>query len=751
MRSISNIAIEPERLESRFVYQPWLQVEDFINSSRHHHTQYYDYYLETVYYKDKHEAYYPLALLLHCNTHELFHDPRQCRWLKHIAANIQNGSYQEFPHWVLLTQHTLFFTVEPEGSEYTDIQDSVYTGCYQRQIGCQLRECGFNLSQWLLYAHSCAATAVLENYGHTDLPRLQVAWGRANRSVDYKTMLPGLIFSYVGAGYGRVKLEVNGYLTLKYYRGSCSESALELLSRRYNHDAHPILGLGEKPESTQLPAELFNKTRHAKKTLKLLGELVKKQDVMDWRLLAWTLLTCTDWGRDIYKRRISSQLFQPLLTVSSPQSELTHHLTPRVLQSLMHGIEHCFNYYLHAQYQGYFSTLFRQLALWHQALSELSRLIIVQSHESVNQLSAYSHRQTFLARAISMKQYLDEWSHEIIAVSNVDYTLPEDDQASNNASQLELNIPGQQPALANEFAVQNQANDRYSTNLSIQIAHTLDDVIAHYDLLATRLKGACLKALLRRFGDDNWLYYALYMQHYNEFAQVFVLMGLIQRDLVQALSSLFAIQPSSWLSHNLESELVGCYIHDQNNPDRCFFNGIINKYLANRDEQQQGQILRQLVQAKPPCLDHLLASQGHFNLTRQPLVKEQLYQTIGWQLNPWYDQVGRYYRQKLYDLSLSWVHRLITGGGYFSVSTHRVFSEYFQRLNEQLTNHDQQSVSDISLCQSELQLKYYLDDKKQKHPYHHPWYSILNEITEWMFTGCNQEALLNKQQLKSGF
>ena len=700
-----------------------------------------NYYLEKVYYKHASNQYYPLALLLHLNSYTLLDDKEQQRWLRHITDNLCHDMYSQFPHKVLLTQHTVFFAADVSGSRSQSTGSVNYPGCHQRQLGCVLRLCGLKLSNWLVYTNASPVTAIIGNYGHQDLPKLQVAFSKVSKAIDYKTMIPGLLYTYEGEGCGCLNLETDGSLTVSFFEGSTKKHFIQSeFYRRYNPNGQIMYRLGEQPRAAKLHPRLLKRTRGAVAILQLLDELLKHQETMDWRLLSWSIIAYVDWWRDVYKRRVSSQLFHPLLQLCDPQKSSNNPwLTPELLDNVLNGIEHCFDYYLDERYTGYYSTLFRQLALWHQALEEVKRLL---KHQ--NTLSGSLSRRDALARNITIRHQFEQWSSSL-SVKGLTKPIKPEETDPHSESLSEISIPDQEPSDTNEFGKPNQLARSLS---NIQVNHTLDELIKRPDVLKTRLQGACLKALLQRFGSEDWSYYAWAMHRYNEFAQAFLLMALLQWDLVQALGSMFKSYQDSWLSYMLESELISCYEHDRSHPLTPIFSETMQDYLEGHNDQQQGEILRGLALVKAACWQHLLAPKSHFNLTRQPLVKQQLYQMIGWDKRKCQKALLTAQINGLYRLNYSWYRQLLDWFlGAETESFQTVYNAYYQQVNNVIDyQSDETSIDSFTFFQSELTVKRFLDDKQKvdKQP---PWYQPLQDLTEWLFIADSTNDHQQKWQM----
>lgn len=744
------------RIITRVTRASYVELASYIESLEASSQRSSPYYLEKLYYQDQHQTneLKPLALLLHINSQTLLNDSNQEHWLHYITRHLGHDVYQAFAHWVIISQHTLFWSAGVEGSQDDTSSYSRYSGSYQRQLGCLLRDCGLQLSRWLVYVPQADITTVMSHYGHQDLPRLQMSWGRGGAYNLVKTMLPGLLYTHTGQGWASFCLEANGCMTLHYKVKKRADDEQSDFYRRYNADGQMMLKLGETPPVSQLNTRLFKKTRRSHLILQLISQLLAQSDVMDWRLLPWTILATTDWGKDVYKQRISPQLFQPLLAVIEKKPATAQYgLSPALIQTMLDGLQHCFDYYLDDDYQGYYSTLFRQLALWHQALSTLQQLFNRQHSLTGSSLLRSESRSQLLARKLALRNHFEQWlgGNNQVGYSDVETSQP-DESDTHSESYSELSLPNQQPLHDNEFRGGLNVSQRL---VDIEVNHCLDDLIIRPDLLRRRLLGGCLKALNKRFGD-GWSYYAIHMSDYPEFAQTSFMMVLLQIDFTQALSSLFykfsplaGSMEGHWLSYMLESELIVCAEYDHANPGNPIFNATLHDYLSPYgSRQQKGQVLQQLALAKPSCWGHLLTDQGCFQLTRHPLVRQQMNQILGWQSpHELFQQNLVHYHQQLHSLASSWLSCLLSCFYSSHDSPQAILQAYYQDLQNSLHHdHSQQASHSFKFFEVELRVKRRLDKQRRQQP-HQSLLQGLQDLTEWLCVATSEDERSTKWQM----
>ena len=737
------------------------------------------YYLEEVYYVNQSGESKPLALILHLDSSLLPGDEQQQNWLKTISAKLNSDHYKRFPQRVLAQHHTVFFSPDKRGRKKQEHpkypHNKAYTGNHHRVVGCVLQECGIQLDQWILCAAHQHNTTISENYGSSNLPIIQAVFGGGgspDNKKDYKTMIPGLQYTYSGYGYGAIEIQIDGSFSISYY--DCSDK--HDLNRCRFHRRYKADGTPEKQyaKSAYLHKKLLEKTDKTNQIVDLLVEMVKNADDINWRLLPWFIIAYTDWVPDVESNNISPQVFEELLKVSkrSLARGFETDLSAELLADTLKGIEHCFNHYMDPRYRGFYSSMFCQLAVWHQALSEMYRVIQYsefndsQSSTSSAATSTYSHNTAGTSiestSSVAMANYLERWVNGYRAQSDCideeqgNNSLDnQDDQEADYSTEV---LEQSRPSNVNSFDTPDKMSTlAYNDSIDTSDELALEEYVNNKQLFTDYLKHACDEVLSLCFGIySDWSRFFIAMHHHNAFAQTQLTLAFLGlRNPGQVLSGLFYYHKQSWLSNMLEAQLIYMFWEDQKDPssaNRIFKSSLDHLLFGLESEEAQGQVLQDLAKKHHPYLGLLLNNSSCFSLTRHPLIREQMYCYAQRTKLAWHEMYINYLKA-IEDRDNMFLRRLfdcfIDSSGIIDTKT--VFQYFYDRLNDLMQNDEHQQSSDkVTQYFNELELKQSIDRFKQNHQFRgdeNNWHKLLRSFTEWLFVNFDTQTTQNKWYL----
>ena len=717
-------------------------------------TSFGNYYLETVVYQDAYNNIHPLSLILHLDSQALPHDCEQQHWLTECLAN---PAFQRFPHKILIQQDAVLFSPESKQhdavtinthnktwyQQFTDYlhyfitSNSQYSyqrlidttrpfiGNHYRQVGLALQNCNLSLDQWIVLANS-NTKAIIDNYGDPHCPKVQALFGSPNQP-NLNAMIPGLQATPSGVGYGRLTLLSDGSVKLSYYdcSNSLPESPYEQLTRQYNTHGQLI---SQWPAYPQQTPELIDPNIDYEHISQLLLAFIQTQTT-DWRFLAWSIIITTCGEYDLNRHYIATPLFHRLLqTTQQNHAELSTSLLNEVLA----GINEFFKAYTDHTFQGGYTAFFSQLAFWHQALNKLIELL--NTSPTANPAQINNNPSVYNA--------MQHW------LSN--YTQHAHTPINPNALGNTGNQSADQVSLTNEFNSPTGPNIQSYTATTTPSAltnKTLDEFVNNTQALRLVLIKAIENALQERSGF-YWHNAVVFMEHYNEFAQAFILTALINQNPVEGLSAILQSQPYNWLSCQLLAELIyyTMYPDEDHNVEPIFKSSLKANLNLEKSYQHWGRLLTQLAINKPTSWHHYLQPLACYKLVRQPLIRDQILKWLNWDYLGWQQSLITNHinhLSKITDLQSHWQFPLINC---FKSSHDPTNISIYQAFFAQLVNLFDTNSTPSQLAATELQLKQYLTNCKphQRNPY---WYQALQHFGEWLLTYNEPNDLTNKWRL----
>lgn len=788
------------------------------------------YYLEEVYYLDADDKQQPLALKLYLDSSLIAGDDKkqqswqhdgQQQWLAKLAKCLEdpnNSHYQQFPQRIIIQHHSVYFSPDKRGRSIKEHpkypHDKQYKGNHHRVVGQVLEACGLQLNQWILAAAHIHTSAIMENDDLSPhLPKTQVvcgAGGSIDNKTDLATMTPGLRRTDADYGFEVINLHANGQFSVKHVkcldvkrRAPKLEESGRLL---YNADGSlqfkypPSANLNRKLfiKANEDPSLLDKLTDKDPPIIETLNFIIRHQYDMDWRLLAWSIIAQTQWVEEVETDRISPQLFEPLLRVLRDDNQFDDgQLTPELLNVLLRGIEHCFECYLSCDYQGHYAPMFCQLALWHQALAELKRELLYhetrQRSRNSAAASSFFSQYTDLSIQLEPKEFHD-WSQGDLRQP---YLEEEETDPHDAYDEFKESYPAsvrQSPVnMLNKMGPPEDINQKAVKANENQLSQaTLAYFVNNEALLVNYLLHACTR-LLEVFFDEEyfWNRHRACMDN-DEFAQIYIVMGLIayhKDNPIKALSAFFYEWPHHNLAYHLEWTLLRCCQDDvkhygDNHDERRVFKHsiqqqITTQHLTEKDcpggfKQYQGAVLNRLVKNEPPCLRHLMRSKSFFRLKRHPLVLEQIESFLA-QTDTSYcedsqglqmDDLGSDKRKSQQVVASGFIDQLDT---HYSASWSladwlsperarpaNVYKSYYDTMqtlmseNELHHNQDHDNHFRKENTRNELSMKAFIADKKQQASRFdgraRDWSFTLRRLTEWLFVNHERRDCLDKWQ-----